>query len=376
MGEPSPVARVRAWLASPEAADAVLPTLVFQAALHLFALLSAAAAAGVPLASIDLLGIWNRWDAPHYLSIAADGYRASPNPEYIVFFPLLPALVRLGSIVVEPIVAATLISIVCSVFASIGLYRLARLDGSRVEARTAVLLLLVFPTAFSLAAPYTESVFLAAVVWSFLQARHGRWGAASVLALLASLARLQGAFVLPALAIEYLLQRRRLDRSAAWLLLPLAGPLLYLGINQAVFGDPLRFLVMQRDVWFHSATPPWDVVGGLVGGVMTSTPDAKWLTYYAAPLAGLGLLAVTAAWSVVSRRSRPSYAVYTIATLVSLSAVSWPISIARYAIGVFPTFLMLGGLGRRPVVAAAVGIASAVALLWLTAEFTLGHWAG
>ena len=61
---------------------------------------------------------------------------------------------------------------------------------------------------------------------------------------------------------------------------------------------------------------------------------------------------------------------------MSLSAVSWPISIARYAIGVFPTFLMLGGLGRRPVVAAAVGIASAVALLWLTAEFTLGHWAG
>ena len=61
MGELSPVARVRAWLASPEAADAVLPTLVFQAALHLFALLSAAAAASSGVAATDSAGPVSRF---------------------------------------------------------------------------------------------------------------------------------------------------------------------------------------------------------------------------------------------------------------------------------------------------------------------------
>jgi len=363
------------WITGDEAVDAVLPALLVQAVLHLVAPLAVAIASGAPVGVGDILGAWNQWDAPHYLTIAASGYSATANPEYIVFFPLYPALIRLGSVLADPLLVASVISIVCTVVAAVGLHRLARLDAPRAVARAAVVLMLVFPTAFAFAAPYTESLFVAAVVWSFLAARRGDWRGSGLLAMVASLARLQGVFLLPALVVEYLLARRRIDRRGLWLLLPLVGPIAYLLINLAVFDDPLRFLAMQREFWFHENAMPWVVIGGLARDVATRTREVDWATTYLVPLLGFGLLAVTAAWTIVSRRSRPSYAVYAIVTLLSLSTLTWPISVARYALGVFPVFLMLGALGRRPAVAVAFGAASAALLLALTVVFALGGWA-
>jgi len=366
---------VGGWITSDEAVDAVLAALLVQAVLHLVAPLAVAITSGGPVGVGDILGAWSQWDAPHYLTIAASGYSATANPEYIVFFPLFPALVRVGSALADPLVVASVISIVCAVVASVGLYRLARFDAPRPVARAAVVLMLVFPTAFAFAAPYTESLFVASVVWSFLAARRGDWRGAGLLAMVASLARLQGVFLLPALGVEYLLARRRIDRRGLWLLLALVGPIVYLLINQVVFGDPLRFLAMQREFWYHENAMPWTVIGDLAGDVIARTGDIDWATTYLLPLLGFGLLAVTAAWTIVSRRSRPSYAVYAIVTLVSLSTLTWPISVARYVLGVFPVFLMLGSLGRRPVVAVAFGAASATFLVALTVVFAQAGWA-
>jgi hypothetical protein len=176
--------------------------------------------------------------------------------------------------------------------------------------------------------------------------------------------------------VEYLLTRRAIDRRGLWLLLPIVGPITYLLINQAVFEDPFRFLAMQREFWFHENAMPWEVIGDLIGDVATRSGEVDWATTYLVPLLGFGLLAVTAVWTIASRRSRPSYAVYAIVTLASLSTLTWPISVARYALGVFPVFLMLGALGRRPAVAVVFGATSAVLLLALTIVFAVGGWAG
>jgi hypothetical protein len=366
---------IGASISSDVAVDAVLPALVVQAVLHLVAPLAVAIIDGGSVRVDDILGAWVQWDAPHYLTIAANGYSATVNPEYIVFFPLFPALIRLGSFLADPVVVASAISIACSVLAAVGLYRLARLDASRRVARASVVLMLVFPAAFAFAAPYTESLFVAAVVWSFLAARDGDWRGAGLLAMVASLARLQGVFLLPALAVEYLLARRRIDRSGLWLLLALVGPVVYLLLNQAVFGDPLRFLAMQREYWFHENAAPWVVLGDLVRDVLDPGGTAEWLTVSVLPLLGFVLLGAALVWSIVSRRSRASYAAYTLVTLVSLSTLTWPISVARYALGVFPVFLMLGALGRRPILAIIVGAVSAVGLVALTCVFAVGGWA-
>ena len=367
--------RLRAWFGSDEARDAALPAVVFQVVVHLYAALLPALSSRGDLAGRDALSAWLRWDAAQYLGIAADGYSATASPERIVFFPLFPLLVRIGSAVAHPIVVASLVSAVATVVAAVGLYRLARLDAPREVARWSVLFLLAFPTSYSLAAPYSEALFLAAATWALVLARTQVGVGAGVAGLLAGLARLQGVFLVPALLLEAMRDRRRRAVAIAWALVPALAIAVYLGINAAVFGDPLAFLPMQRQYWFHENAPPWKVIGPLVGAVLAGPKDDRWLTVSVAPLLSFGLLAVASAWAVASRRSRPSYAAYTVLTTLSLATLTWPISVPRYVMGVVPVFLMLGGLARWPRLATVVVVGSAACMVSLTTVFLTGGWA-
>ncbi|HEV2705895.1 MAG TPA: hypothetical protein VGV59_08215, partial [Pyrinomonadaceae bacterium] len=54
------------------------------------------------------LEIWNRWDAPHYLDIARDGYTATGEQRlWIVFHPLYPWVVRACAFVVRDYLIAS-----------------------------------------------------------------------------------------------------------------------------------------------------------------------------------------------------------------------------------------------------------------------------
>ncbi len=90
------------------------------------------------------------------------------------------------------------VNAVAFVVALTGLWRLVRRDFDPGVADRTVLYVAVFPVAFFLIAPFTESLFLAAAVWSILGARERRWGLVAVAGLLAGLTRPQGALlVLP-----------------------------------------------------------------------------------------------------------------------------------------------------------------------------------
>ena len=364
------IARLRAWLVSAEFADAVVPTLAIRAAVLVAAPLAViffgddAARTRVPW------GIWNAWDAPHYFEVAQAGY---VDPARAVLFPLLPALLRVGSLIAPLLAAGLAISVVASVAAAVGVYRLARLDGGgRRIGRGAVLAVNVFPTAFAFVPPYTEPLFLAFAAWTFVRARRGDWLGAGVLGLLAALTRLQGAFLLPALLFELR------GRPRSWRMLGLGliaiGPLVYLGINWWAYGDPLFFIEAQREVFHVETVAPWTALGSLLGAVARPLPDPYWVTVFLAPLLALVVLGATVAWTVVSRRSRASYAVYSAISLLSFASISWPISVPRYILGVVPMFLMLGGLARSRIGSAAL-VASALVLMLLTAQFALGRWA-
>ncbi len=364
------IGRLRGWLGSAEFADAVLLTLGIRLALLVAAPMAvilfgdATARARVPF------DLWNAWDAPHYLEVATVGY---VDPARAVLFPLLPALLRIGSLAMPPLVAGLAISAAASVAAAVALYRLARLDGAdRRVARGVVLAMNAFPTAFAFVPPYTEPLFLALAAWTFLRARRGDWVGAGVLGLLAALTRLPGVLLLPALLPE-LRGRPRSVRMGA-LALILVGPLVYAGINWLAYGDPLFFLGVQRDVFRVETVPPWQAIGSLVGSVSHPQADRDWVMLYLAPLLAIFLLAATTAWAVLSRRGRLGYGVYAGASLLLFASVSWPISVPRYILGAFPMFLMLGGLARSRA-GASVLVASTLILALLTAEFALGHWA-
>ena len=324
------------------------------------------------LGSRSFLEIWNRWDAPHFFEVAERGYI---DPARIVLFPLLPALIRIGSLVATPLVAGMLISFVATLAAAAGLHRLIRMDAGRPIARWGVLAMSVFPTAFTLVAPYSEGPFLAFTVWSFVAAREKRWATAGVLGLLAGATRIQGAFILPALVVEYWLAERRVGRDASWLLLAAGGPVLYLALNTVAFGDPLFFLDVQRDVFRVSTVAPWVALGNAWNGVVSFQPSASWATVYLAPFVAICVLAATTVWTVVGKGSRPSYAVYTGLTLLSFMTLSWPISVPRYLMGVFTIFIVAGSLGRRPWLGPPLFVASVLLFGLCTALFVAGQWA-
>jgi hypothetical protein len=262
------------------------------------------------------------------------------------------------------------------VAAAVGLHRLARLDGgSPAIARTAVLAMNLAPTSFALVAPYTEPLFLALVIWAFVRARRDDWPGAGVIGLLAALTRLQGVLLLPALAVEAFARHRRLRWRMAPLLLVAAGPLIYLGINWLAYGDPFFFVGIQQSIFFHRAAPPWEVLADLWRGVATVRRDQQWALVYVAPLVAFVVLAAVFGWTLVSRRSRVSYAVYTGLTLLSLTMLTWPISTPRYLLGVFPLFLAIAGPARRPWIGIPLLVGSVALLLAFLAQFAIGGWA-
>jgi hypothetical protein len=330
----------------------------------------------IPDGPLGWLDIWRQWDAEHYLQLAAHWYSRGQDWALSAFFPLLPALIRAASFFMEPYLGGMLISLVATVAAAVGLYLLGLADGlGPKRARAAVIAMLVFPTAFAFVPPYTEPLFLALVVWSFVRARQDDWVGAGLLGMLAAMARLQGILLFPALFVAYLEQHRRPGRGLlASTLVPL-GTATYLLINLAAYGDPLFFTGPQREVFYHQVAPPWQVIGALVGGLQTSTPDLQTVLVYGAPLVAFGLLAAVTVWALASGHSRASYALYSLLTLASLAAMTWPISVPRYVLGVFPVYLALSGLVRWPSLAVLALISSSLLLGLFTGLFALGRWA-
>ncbi len=196
------------------------------------------------------LEIWNRWDAPHYLDIARQGYVSTgEESRWIVFYPLYPWLVRVAAFVLRDyLLSAFLVSALASVAAALLLQRLAALDEDERTARAAVFFMLAFPTAYFLHVGYTESLFMALALGSFLAARRRAWHVAGILGALAALTRVNGLLLIPALAAEAYARvpRRRADgsraRSGHGSRSSASGFIVYLALNEYALGDPFAFL--------------------------------------------------------------------------------------------------------------------------------------
>ena len=283
--------------------------------------------------------------------------------------------IALGSVVLQPLVAGMLVSLVAGLAAAVGLHRLVRLDDSRPAARAAVVAMAIFPTAFAFIAPYSESLFVALSIWAFVRAREASTGRA--LGFWALWRRSPGSRASSCCRpwpSSSWLARRRLDRQVVWVAFISVGLLAYLLVNYATFGDPLYFVGVQRDVFRVVNIAPWDALGSLWHAVLTAKLDESWVTIYLAPLVAFVVLGLTVVWTVASKHSRASYAVYTVLNLVAFASLSWPISVPRYLLGVFPVFLAMGVLLRRPI-GPAVGAASALLLGLFVTLFASGHWA-
>lgn len=325
------------------------------------------------------LSVWNRWDAPHYLDIARMGYvKEGVESRWIVFYPLYPWLVRAASFVVrDELASAFLVSTLASVAAGVLLYRLARLDEEESVARAAVFFMFVFPTSYFLHIGYTESLFLALALGTFLAARERRWPLAGVLGALACMTRANGLALLPALAFEvwgeYRASGRRLSARRLWALLPLAGFGVYLLINYTVKGHPFAFLKAQDEYWYRTFAWPWDAVAASWRYWQGSAPSdalmVGWQEFFFV-LLGLGLTV----WAWVKMRA--SYAAWMTCNWLLWSCTKFVLSVPRYTLVLFPAYLIFArASARRPEAGALITVWSLLFLALFLARFSQGYWA-
>jgi Gpi18-like mannosyltransferase len=345
----------------------------------------------------DLLRMWSHWDAPHYLDLIVFGYRdgdssslvgphgyRSVYPDdlalYIVFFPLFPWLATAVNVVVDdPLVSAFVVTTVASMFVAPLLYRLVRHDEEASIALRAAWFALIFPTAYFLHIGYTEALFMALVLGSFLAARTERWWLAGILGGLAALARVNGLILVPALAAEALTRwlmtaptERRLHAAWLWIALVPVGFGVYLGLNQVVYGDPFAFLVPQKEHWFKSLEWPWEGISGVLRWLGSKNPDNVLMQGWMELLfIGIGLAGTVHA----ALRFRTSWFAWMAGNWLLFVSTSFVMSTPRYVLTLFPMYVSLALASRSRTALVAISAVSLAAMIYFAGRFATGWWA-
>ncbi len=148
-----------------------------------------------------LIGAWVRWDAVHYLSIAQVGYAGSGTMRS-VFYPLFPFITRLTAWLLngQYELAGLIVATISTIIALALLYKMVVEEFGQRTARWTTVALAIFPTAFFLLAPYTESLFIALTLAMFYLAPKKQWVWVGVLGAFASLTRAPGIYTTAGLA--------------------------------------------------------------------------------------------------------------------------------------------------------------------------------
>jgi hypothetical protein len=327
------------------------------------------------------LSMWVVWDAGHYLRLAKVGYRPrglrGDDPLFIVFFPGYPAAVHIAALALRNVVLSGLfVSFVASVGAGWLLYRLVLLDADHDEAWRAVVLMFTFPTALFLAAPYSEALFLFAVLAAVYAARTNRFMRTGLAGALATATRLAGVALVPALAVEAFMHTTRWSqrvRRLTMISLALAGLATYLVINQVVHHDPFWFLSVQRSHWYQHAVPPWEPIITAVGKLIEGQGDSAYTLIFASRLAAFAFAVPMLV--VATRRLRLADAVYGWAALLIVASASWLISLPRYLLPIYPIYLVEAKLTRSKRIFVPVVVIGAVAQAYLFWRYVRADWA-
>ena len=326
----------------------------------------------------SFFAIWSRWDAAHYLHIAQNGYTSVGDDRFlIVFFPLYPLLVAVFQVFFRNFwLSAFVVSAVATVALALVFRELVRLDYSEKTAQLAVLFLFIFPTSYFLHIPYTESLFLALTIGSFLAARKKMWFAAGALGAAACLTRINGLILIPALAFEVwenYRQNRRFEREWLFLLMIPAGFGLYLTLNYFVTGNPFMYMAYQHEHWYRYLRFPWEGIWEAAIRINKPIPTEAMMTGVQELLfVCIGLVATVAGW----RHMRNSYRVWMAANWLLFVSTSFVSSVPRYTITLFPLFILMARTARKRWPLQVLYIVWSILFLGLfSAQFVRGWWA-
>lgn len=312
------------------------------------------------------LDVWARWDSAFYLRIVESGYWFVPGEQSAVaFFPLYPLLVSMIEPITGHLFAGVIVSNTLLLGALIFLYQLAQFEfkDSAVASR-AVFYIAAFPTAFFFSAVYTESTFLFFTVATMFFARKRLWAWAMLFGFLCASSRIVGIVMWGVVGLEWMESHGwtlgTIYKPQAWrnlfagirkdwlnlaliCVIPL-GLISYMVFLKVQFNDPVAFSTTQS-AWGREMLGPFIIVSrdlaGLAGGNFF-TGDIWWHVILDLSAYFAVLFIAVAIW----RRLGASYALFCIISIV-IPSFSGTGSLSRYAVVLFPVFMMLGYWGRH-----------------------------
>jgi Gpi18-like mannosyltransferase len=287
-------------------------------------------------------------DAWFYRSIAMHGYDGAARPGEApnwAFFPLFPSLVRLLSFTGNFAFDGMILSHLAFAGALVLLGSLLTRSGfDLADAERAVWYVAFFPTSYFFSLPMTESLFLLLSVGAVLSGVCRRWWLAGILGALAALTRAPGVLLTLPLAILFVENRDEKRARGLWLLLVPAGTALFMWHLWRVTGDALAFVHVQRN-WGRGTQHFWTPLVEFARHPNVVSEPWNLITLNVIAT----ILVLVAAGGLLMQRRWP-FGIYALASvLLPLSTGSLQ-SMARYAAVIFPLFVWLAVLGRRPFV--------------------------
>lgn len=314
-----------------------------------------------------LLHAWQHWDGNWYVDIARRGYY---NVESTAFFPLYPLLAGTVAHLIgttHTLLAAMIVSNLATLAAFIGLGLLVVQEDGMQASAPAIRMLAVYPLAFFLAAPYTESLFIALAAFCLYFIRRGGWRWAAACAFLATLTRPTGAILILPMLWEFSQRqdwlhggwRQTLRSLPALRDLALivgavpAGFALYAAYLGLRFHHPLIFLHAQAIYWHHQSVPLWRTIPYMLLHFIQTPAWSYWQARQLVDLAPVVIFSVLAL--VALRRVPLSFTLYTLGLIylaIAQPLLTSPViivSAGRYVMAALPIFLLLGRwVSRRP----------------------------
>lgn len=308
-------------------------------------------------------------DAWWYRSIALEGYGprkdAGGAPNY-AFFPLYPLLIRYASFGYDFTLTGLVLSNLAFGCALLLLGLIAVRSGlSEDDAARAVVFLAFFPTSYFCSMPLPESLFLALSLGSVLAALANRWFLAGAIAGLAALTRLPGVLLFLPLAILFFRSGVQPRLRALSLLLVPAGTGVFLIYLYRLTGDAFAFLNVQKN-WGRAPGAFWTpMLRYLQDPSMVGEPWNLMVMNF-----GFALLLFVASVALFVQR-RWEWGTYTLASLLLPLSTGTLQSLGRYAVVIFPLYLWLAIVARRPMVERLLFAVQLTLFGWLIAMFIL-----
>ena len=330
--------------------------------------------------------IWGfgNFDGVHYLRIAQDGYQALASQ---AFFPVYPIIIRVfafvlpqnptlnTSLYVDPsyFYSALFVTHIFFLSALFVFYKLLRLDYKRSTSLKAIVLLLVFPTAFYFGAIYTESLFLLLAVSSIYLIRKGKYFPAAILITIASATRVVGVLLIIVYLIELLRSKRiSVMRLLALFLLPV-GLGVYMFYLNANFGDPLYFLhtqpVFGADRAGSLVLPPQVLYRYF--RILTTVGIANPAFFTAVLELGFTIISVTTV-ILLYKKMRLSYWLFSLSMLLLPTLTGTLSSMPRYALMAFLVLPYIAEFPKRRYIAILIFFSIIGAIL--SSLFLRGYW--